>query len=424
MAKIQAIRGMNDILPAEIACWHHFEAKIKKLLKSYGYREIRLPVIEKSELFHRSVGTGTDIVDKETYDFEDRNGEALTLRPEGTAGCVRAMIEHGLLYNQTQKLWYLGPMYRYERPQKGRYRQFYQLGVEVYGNEHIAQDAELIMLTWRLWQQLKLAQHVTLQINNLGTFENRKAYQKALVQYLTPLKEALDSDSRIRLEKNPLRILDSKNEKTRALLKDAPLLEDFIEPKSKADFQALYRYLEDAGIPVSVNGQLVRGLDYYSHTVFEWVTDRLGAQGTICAGGRYNRLVEDLNGPPTAAVGFAIGIERIVLLLCTLGYFEEVPTIPDIYIISDQTAVFAAMHFVEMLRAKYPFLVIEQNMRLGSFKSQFKKADKSGARLAFVIAEDEMKRQTCTVKYLREEKPQTELPQKELIDNLNQYAAF
>ncbi|WP_119343984.1 histidine--tRNA ligase [Facilibium subflavum] len=421
MSKIQAVRGMNDILPEEIGYWHYFEDIVKQLLASYGYSEIRLPIIEKSQLFHRGVGSGTDIVEKETYDFTDRSDEALTLRPEGTAGCVRAMIEHGLLRNQLQKLWYLGPMFRYERPQKGRYRQFYQFGVEVYGSDHISQDAELLSLTWRLWQKLKLNEYVTLQINNLGSNEDRQAYIDALVEYLTPLKDQLDADSQRRLTKNPLRILDTKDENTKTLLINAPKMEDFINTSSQSQFLALYHYLTSIGIPVEVNPYLVRGLDYYSDTVFEWVTDKLGAQGTICAGGRYDKLVEGLNGPPTPAVGFAMGIERIILLLKTLDQAPIKSNRPDIYIISDTYSVFESMQYIEGIRQRFPQLVIEQNTTLGSFKSQFKKADKSGADLAIVIAENELSTQSCIVKFLRKEKEQICLTQDKLYGFLRDY---
>ncbi len=414
MSKIQAVRGMNDILPSEIHKWHYFENIVKNSLQQYGYQEIRLPIVEKSELFHRGIGSGTDIVEKETYDFTDRNDEALTLRPEGTAGCVRAMIEHGLLRNQIQKVWYNGPMFRYERPQKGRYRQFYQLGVEVYGAESISQDAELLSLIWQLWQALGLNRHVTLELNNLGTTENRIQYVNALVDYLTPLKEQLDQDSQRRLTKNPLRILDSKNEHTQKLLNNAPNLNDFIDKDIQAEFIHLVHYLKNLGIPIKVTSRLVRGIDYYSHTVFEWITDKLGAQGTICAGGRYNTLVSDLNGPQTPAVGFAMGIERIILLLETLNLFPPSPDVTDIYVISDEQSIFGAMLIVEQLRKAHSDLIIELNTTFGSFKSQFKKADKSNATLALIIAEDEIKSNNCTIKFLRKEQNQVSIPLSEL----------
>ncbi len=420
MSKIQAVRGMNDILPDDIYKWQYFENAVKSTLKSYGYQEIRLPIVEKRELFHRGVGAGTDIVEKETYDFTDRNGEALTLRPEGTAGCVRAMIEHGLLRNQIQKVWYTGPMFRYERPQKGRYRQFYQLGVEVYGCDHIAQDAELLSLTWQLWQALGLQTHVVLELNNLGTLENRRSYVKALVDYLTPIQDQLDEDSKRRLTKNPLRILDSKNEQTQKLLDSAPNLHDFIDAEIQQSFTSLISYLKTLNIPVKINPRLVRGIDYYSHSVFEWVTDQLGAQGTICAGGRYNSLVSDLNGPETPAVGFAMGIERIILLMETLTLFRQGRHTPDIYVIFDETSVFTAMTMVEVLRKAHPRLIIEQNTSPGSFKSQFKKADKSGTQLALILAEDELKNNTCVIKFLREEKEQMTLAQAELSAYIHQ----
>ena len=407
---------MHDILPSNIGKWHYFEAIAKRLLSQYGYQEIRLPMIEKTELFYRSVGQSTDIVEKETYDFKDRNNETLTLRPEGTASCVRAMIEHGLLRNQLQKLWYLGPMFRYERPQKGRYRQFYQLGVEVYGSDCIAQDAELLTLTWRLWQKLKLSQCLTLEINNLGSQQDRLHYKEALVAYLRPLQSQLDPDSQRRLNTNPLRILDSKNQQTKAILKNAPRLSEFITEASQTQFKRLLAYLTAVNIPVKVNHHLVRGLDYYADTVFEWVSDQLGAQGSICAGGRYNHLVAELGGQETPAVGFAIGIERIILLLETLDLFPNTDVVPDVYVISDQASILQTMPIIERLRLSHPGLKIEQNTTLGSLKSQFKKADKSGAKFAIVIAENEMANDNCIVKFLREDKAQITLPQQKLGD--------
>ncbi|WP_192484905.1 MULTISPECIES: histidine--tRNA ligase [Cysteiniphilum] len=423
MSKIQAVRGMNDILPSDIYKWHFFENAVKQTLHNYAYQEIRLPVVEKSELFHRGVGAGTDIVEKETYNFSDRNDDALTLRPEGTAGCVRAMIEHGLLRNQIQKVWYTGAMFRYERPQKGRYRQFYQLGVEVYGNSHIAQDAEVLSLSWQLWQALGLDTHVTLELNNLGSAQNRADYVNALVDYLTPLKDQLDEDSQRRLGKNPLRILDSKNENTQRLLDNAPNLHDFLDQDIKQDFEALTKYLSALNIPYRVNSRLVRGIDYYCNTVFEWVTDKLGAQGTICAGGRYDSLVSDLQGPETPAVGFAMGIERIILLLETLVLIPETTQTADIYVISDESSIFKTMPMIETLRKSLPHLTIEQNTSLGSFKSQFKKADKSGATLALVIAEDEINNSTCVIKFLREDKEQVIIPQAELASYIQSHYA-
>ena len=407
---------MHDILPSNIGKWHYFEAIAKRLLSQYGYQEIRLPMIEKTELFYRSVGQSTDIVEKETYDFKDRNNETLTLRPEGTASCVRAMIEHGLLRNQLQKLWYLGPMFRYERPQKGRYRQFYQLGVEVYGSDCIAQDAELLTLTWRLWQKLKLDQHLALEINNLGSQQDRINYKKALVAYLKPLQSQLDPDSQRRLHTNPLRILDSKNQQTKAILENAPRLSEFITEVSQTQFKRLLAYLTAVNIPVKVNHHLVRGLDYYADTVFEWVSDQLGAQGAICAGGRYNHLVAELGGQETPAVGFAIGIERIVLLLEILSLFPNTHVVPDVYVISDQASILQTMPIIEKLRLSHPGLKIEQNTTLGSLKSQFKKADKSGAKFAIVIAENEIANDNCIVKFLREDKAQITLPQQKLGD--------
>lgn len=423
MSKIQAIRGMSDILPSDIYKWHFFENAIKRTIHSYGYQEIRLPIVEKSELFHRGVGAATDIIEKETYDFSDRNNESLTLRPEGTAGCVRAMIEHGLLRNQIQKVWYAGAMFRYERPQKGRYRQFFQVGVEVYGNAHIVQDAEVLSLSWQLWQTLELDKHVILELNNLGSAKNRADYVKALVTYLTPLKDQLDDDSKRRLGKNSLRILDSKNEATKKLLDNAPKLSCFIDDDIKQNFELLLNYLTVLNIPYKVNSHLVRGIDYYCNTVFEWVTDELGAQGTICAGGRYDNLVSELEGPKTSAVGLAMGVERIILLLDTLNLVPKTVQSSDIYVISDELSIFKVMAIIEKLRKSLPNLTIEQNTSLGSFKSQFKKANKSGAKLALVIAEDEIIRKTCVIKFLREDTKQIMIPQSQLLTHLQQYFA-
>ena len=414
MSKIQAVRGMNDILPDHINKWYFFENAVKHTLKSYGYQEVRLPIVEKSELFYRGIGTATDIVEKETYNFIDKNGEALTLRPEGTAGCVRAIIEHGLLRNQIQKLWYTGPMFRYERPQQGRYRQFHQLGVEVYGNNHNAQDAEIISLTWQLWKVLGINQHVTLELNNLGTTKNRANYVKALIAYLMPIKNQLDKDSQRRLSKNPLRILDSKNEQTQKLLDNGPNLSDFIDNDLKQNFNSLVTYLRKLDIKIKVNERLVRGIDYYCNTVFEWITDKLGAQAAVCAGGRYNTLVSDLHGLETPAVGFAIGIERIILLMETLNLFPTSTKNVDVYVITDDKSIFNTMLLIEKLRQILPKLIIEQNIALSSFKSQFKKADKSGAQLALVVAEEEIRNNTCVIKFLREGKPQVIIPQSEL----------
>ena len=316
---LQAIRGMNDILPEQTPAWRYLERTLADLLDSYGYREIRLPILEFTELFARGIGEGTDVVDKEMYTFLDRNEESLTLRPEGTAGCVRAVLEHGMTGGgQVQKLWYAGPMFRYEKPQKGRYRQFHQIGVEVFNLPGPDIDAELIVLTWRLWKKLGLGDAVTLQLNSLGSSEARVAYRDALVAYLQERFDRLDEDSQRRMTTNPLRILDSKVPETQALLVDAPRLHDYLDAESVAHFEGLKARLDAVGIRYEINQKLVRGLDYYSRTAFEWVTDKLGSQGTVCGGGRYDGLITQFGGKPTPGVGFAMGVERLVLLLETL----------------------------------------------------------------------------------------------------------
>lgn len=402
MAKIKAIRGMNDILPAETATWQYLEETVLRVLKAYGYQQIRMPIVEQTDLFKRSIGEVTDIVEKEMYTFEDRNGESLTLRPEGTACCVRACEEHGLLYNQVQRLWYNGPMFRYERPQKGRYRQFHQIGVETFGMSGPDIDAELILLSARLWRELGLLDHVTLEINSLGSAEARARYRDDLVTYLQARVEQLDGDSQRRLESNPLRVLDSKSPDTQAVLDDAPNFKDYLDEESAAHFNELLSMLDTAGIRYRVNPRLVRGLDYYSKTVFEWVTTELGAQGTVCAGGRYDGLVEQLGGKSTPAVGFAMGVERLVLMLQTL---QLVPSMldktADVYIVAagEGTAT-AALKLGENLRSALE-LRVQVNCGGGGFKGQLKKADKSGADVALLIGEQELADGVVTLKPLR-----------------------
>ena len=402
---LQAIRGMNDILPEQTPIWRYLESTFAGLLDAYGYSEIRLPIVEYTELFARGIGEGTDVVDKEMYTFADRNDESLTLRPEGTAGCVRAVLEHGLSGGgQVQKLWYTGPMFRYEKPQKGRYRQFHQIGVEVFNLGGPDIDAELIALTARLWQRLGVADAVTLQLNSLGSSEARARYRDALVDYLKARFDQLDEDSQRRLTSNPLRILDSKNAQTQALLADAPMLNEYLDDESRAHFDGLCARLDALGIAYQINPRLVRGLDYYGRTVFEWVTDRLGAQGTVCAGGRYDGLVSQFGGKPTPAVGFAMGVERLVLLLETL---QQVPaslqSAADVYICAfGEAAEVAALKLSEQLRGQLPALRLWLNAGGGSFKSQFKKADKSGARYALVLGEDELARGVVACKPLRD----------------------
>lgn len=400
---------MNDILPTQTPVWRYLEGTFAELLDSYGYSEIRLPIVEYTELFARGIGEGTDVVDKEMYTFLDRNEESLTLRPEGTAGCVRAVLEHGMTGGgQVQKLWYTGPMFRYEKPQKGRYRQFHQIGVEVFNQPGPDVDAELIILTARLWKQLGIADAVTLQLNSLGSSEARATYRDALVAYLQQRFEQLDEDSQRRLTTNPLRILDSKNAQTQALLADAPTLSDFLDAESRAHFDGLRARLDAVGIAYEINPKLVRGLDYYGRTVFEWVTDKLGAQGTVCAGGRYDGLISQFGGKPTPGVGFAMGVERLVLLLETLGQIPaELNQPAHAYICAfGEAAELAALGLAERLRDQLPGLRLLVNAGAGSFKSQFKKADKSGARFALILGEDELAGRVVGCKPLRDDSEQ------------------
>ena len=418
---LQAIRGMNDILPEQTPTWRYLENTLAELLDGYGYKEIRLPILEFTELFARGIGEGTDVVDKEMYTFLDRNEESLTLRPEGTAGCVRAMLEHGLTGGgQVQKLWYAGPMFRYEKPQKGRYRQFHQMGVEVFNLPGPDIDAELIVLTWRLWKKLGLADAVTLQLNSLGSSEARARYRDALVAYLQERYDLLDEDSQRRLTTNPLRILDSKNGGTQALLVDAPTLHDYLDEESVAHFEGLKARLDAVGIRYEINQKLVRGLDYYGRTVFEWVTDKLGAQGTVCAGGRYDGLVSQFGGKPTPGVGYAMGVERLVLLLETLGLVpEELSRPADVYLCAfGEPAELAALGLAERLRDANPGLRLLVNAGAGSFKSQFKKADKSGARYALILGDDELAKRVVGFKPLRDDNEQQSIAWDALAEHL------
>jgi histidyl-tRNA synthetase len=413
---IQAIRGMHDVLPESAPAWQALEHALRALAQGYGYEEIRFPLLEKTELFVRAVGEVTDIVEKEMYTFEDLSGESLSLRPEGTAGCVRACIENGLLHNQTQRLWYLGPMFRHERPQKGRYRQFHQWGVEAYGYAGPDIDAELILLSARLWRVLGI-DGVRLQINSLGTAAARAAYRAALVDYLSARQDQLDADSRRRLHGNPLRILDSKNPELGPVLAGAPALNDYLDEESRAHFAGLRALLDAAGVAYEVNPRLVRGLDYYEKTVFEWVTDRLGAQGTVCAGGRYDRLVEQLGGRPTPAAGLALGIERLLAL--TEGAGPVAAPAPHLYlIVVGEAAERAAPCLAEALRDALPHLRLCVHCGGGNFKGQFRKADKSGAQLALILGEDEMKAGVVGIKSLRDGRPQEVVPQSELARRL------
>ena len=418
--KIQAIRGMNDLLPSDSPHWQFFENKVRQLMARYGFDEIRTPIVEQTALFARSIGEVTDIVEKEMYTFEDRNGDSLTLRPEGTASCVRAAMEHGLLHNQTQRLWYQGPMFRHERPQKGRYRQFHQVGVETYGFEGPDIDAELILLSARLWQELGLMEHVTLELNSLGSSEARAAYRDTLVDYFEQHRDVLDEDSLRRLNSNPLRILDSKNPAMAEMLENAPQLMDHLDEASSVHFEQLKAMLDAAGIAYVINPRLVRGLDYYCRTVFEWTTDALGSQGTVCAGGRYDGLVEQLGGKPTPAVGFAMGIERLILLLDTLQLVpDEALGGCDIYLLPmDDASTIAALTLAEQLRSELPSLRLQLHCGAGSFKSRMKKADKSGASIALLIGEDERQAGEVTLKFLRAEREQQRLAQTALTDTL------
>jgi histidyl-tRNA synthetase len=420
--KLQSIRGMNDLLPEQSATWQYLERTVAEVLGCYSYREIRFPILEQTELFKRAVGEVTDIVEKEMYSFDDRNGDSLSLRPEGTAGCVRACTQNGLLHNQTQRLWYAGPMFRHERPQKGRLRQFHQIGVEAFGLNGPDIDAELLLITARLWKTLKIDHAVSLQINSLGTSADRKTYRTALVDYLMARQEQLDEDSQRRLQTNPMRILDSKNQDTQALLNDAPKLADFIDQESRDHFEQLCAVLDAANINYEINPRLVRGLDYYSKTVFEWVTTNLGAQGTVCAGGRYDGLVEQLGGKPCPGVGFAMGVERLVLLLDELGAVpDSIGQTVDLYIVAVGNSELEALVLAEDLRSQCPNIRIESHCGGGSFKSQIKKADKSGAAVALILGEDEVASATAGVKFLREEKPQQSVAQTELANVLTNY---
>lgn len=405
--KLQAIRGMNDCLPEQSGLWQWVENNIRQVVASYGYQEIRTPIVESTDLFKRSIGEVTDIVEKEMYTFEDRNGDSLTLRPEGTASCVRAGNEHGLLYNQQQRLWYMGPMFRHERPQKGRYRQFHQFGVETYGMQGPDIDVEVILISARLWKLLGVEEHVTLELNSLGSNDARATYKEKLVAYLLQYKDQLDEDSLRRLETNPLRILDSKNPQVQQVVKDAPKLIDCLDETSIEHFQLLREQLTNLGIQFRVNPNLVRGLDYYNQTVFEWVTTSLGAQGTVCAGGRYDGLVEQIGGKATPAVGFALGLERLILLVETVLEQDHDFNSVDVYIATmGQSAQVYGFKVAEQVRTTIPSLKVMMHHGGGNMKKQMKRADKTGATLALVIGEDEMNNKSVGVKFLRAEQPQ------------------
>ena len=413
---VQAVRGVKDLLPDAIARWQHVEAVARDVLAAYGYRELRLPILEKTELFARSIGEHTDIVEKEMYTFEDRNGDRLTLRPEGTAGCVRAGIEHGLLYNQVQRFWYAGPMFRHERPQKGRYRQFHQIGIEAFGLAGPDIDAEVILLSARLWRALRL-DGLTLHINSLGTAPARAAYRDKLVGYLRGRVDELDEDSRRRLETNPLRVLDSKTPSMQKVIAEAPQLLEHLDDGSREHFARLCEYLDAAAVRYQINPRLVRGLDYYSRTVFEWQTDKLGAQSAICAGGRYDGLVELLGGKATPAIGFALGLERLIELL-SLQESPVADTSPQIYV-AQATAdqIKTALTLAETLRARG--LRVEMHCGGGNLGNQLKRADRSGARFALIVGQPEQAANAVIVKDLR----QAELQQPVALGEIGDYLA-
>lgn len=419
--RIQSIRGMHDILPEHTSHWQHLESVIRNLLTAYGYSEIRMPIVEKTELFSRSIGEVTDIVEKEMYTFEDRNGDSLTLRPEGTASCVRAGLEHGLLHNQQQRLWYVGPMFRHERPQKGRYRQFHQVGVETFGFHGPDIDVELIAITARLWKELGL-NDVRLEINSLGSLQARQDYREVLVTYFNDHIDALDEESKRRLETNPLRILDTKNPEMAEVVKWAPSLLDYLDTESRNHFEEKKACLEDLGIPFVVNPRLVRGLDYYSRSVFEWITESLGAQGTICAGGRYDGLIEQLGGRSGGAAGFAMGLERLIGLLEEEGNLPDAPP-ADAYLVAVGEGVARpALVLAERLRDQLPDLRLILNAGGGGFKAQMKRADRSRAAWALILGEDELAQGKVTLKPLRgQDVEQVSLDHDELLARLSSW---
>jgi histidyl-tRNA synthetase len=419
--KIQAIRGMNDVLPDASYALRFLERSFADCVLTYGYREFRTPLLENTALFKRSIGEVTDIVEKEMYTFPDRNGESLTLRPEGTAGCVRACLEHGMLRNTPQKLWYTGPMFRYEKPQKGRYRQFQQLGLEAFGLAGVGVELEMIALCARFWRMLGVADVVHLQLNTIGTVEERHSYKAILVAYFRQHIEQLDDDSVRRLEQNPLRILDSKNPDMKAVISDAPKLTESLGEVSQAHFSSLCSGLDALNISYEINPCLVRGLDYYEHTVFEWVTTALGSQGTVCAGGRFDRLVEHLGGAATPAFGFAMGAERLILLMQQQKVSQLIEPSLTAYILVEEEALTRAIKIAETIREAMPSWVILLHTNGGRFKNQFKKADKSGARLALILGEDELREQTMSIKDLRGQRAQQCVPQADVVEAMKTY---
>jgi histidyl-tRNA synthetase len=407
--QIQPIRGMNDILPTEIRAWQHLEHVVRELVAEYGYEEMRVPIVEQTALFKRSIGEFTDVVGKEMYSFESQGGESLTLRPEATAGIVRAVISNRMLRGQRHKVWCMGPMFRYETPQAGRYRQFHQVDLEAVGYAGPDADAELIALTARLWRKLGI-ERVRLQINSLGTPEARRAYRELLTTYFRGYESRLDADSRRRLEGNPLRILDSKNPDMQEIVAGAPLLTEHLDQESRAHFDALRSMLQDIGVKYEINPRLVRGLDYYTRTVFEWINESSGAQNAVCSGGRYDGLIAQLGGEPTPAIGFAMGMERVVTLLMQGGQLP-VSQRPDVYVVLNGERAFAAgLGLVERLRNELPRRKFEMNLGDGNFKTQFRRADRSAAPLALIVGDDELARGVVGMKPLRQETGQTECP--------------
>ncbi|SHO58092.1 Histidine--tRNA ligase [Vibrio quintilis] len=411
---------MNDCLPTESPLWQKVEGIIKNVTSAYGYSEIRMPIVEMTHLFSRAIGEVTDVVEKEMYTFEDRNGDSLTLRPEGTAGCVRAGIQNGLLYNQEQRLWYMGPMFRHERPQKGRYRQFYQCGVEIFGLSGPDIDADLILMTARIWRELGIDQHVRLELNSIGSSEARAEYRTALVAFLEQHESVLDEDCKRRMYTNPLRVLDTKNPDVQAILVNAPALSDYLDEDSKTHFAGLCELLDATGIEYTVNSRLVRGLDYYNKTVFEWVTDSLGSQGTVCGGGRYDGLVEQLGGKATPAVGFAMGLERLVLMVKELET-TVVRNPVDIYVVTaGEGTMLAGVKLAEHIRSSVPGVRVMNHFSGGNFKKQFKRADKVGAAIALVLGENEVSEQTVVFKDLAGGTQET-INQSDISDRLTHF---
>ena len=409
---INSIRGMHDVLPSEMHLWHKLEQTVRDVVAGYGFSEIRIPIVEKTELFARAIGDATDVVEKEMYTFEDRNGDLLSLRPEGTAGVVRAVLQNGLLYAAPVRLWYMGPMFRRERPQKGRTRQFHQVGAEVFGAAGPDIDAELMVMCQRIWRQLGL-KDLRLEVNSLGTSDERTRYRENLHVFLSAHKTELDEDSLRRLDRNPLRILDSKNPAMQALLEDAPVLGDFLGEDSARQFSGFRRLLDELDVAYEVNPRLVRGLDYYSHAVFEWITDQLGAQGTVCAGGRYDGLVEIQGGKPWPGVGFAMGQERLIELMRSQA--EPDTETPHVYLVmAGEDTISHGLKLAEQLRQDVAGIRVQSNLGSGSFKSQFKRADRSGALLALVLGEDEVRHNRVTIKHLRDDSGQEQVAMNDL----------